>query len=165
MFDVDIKFEDICVNNIEEEDLRELREILRDKKFYLNDDELREIYLECYMSECEIFTKILKKGKFIGVFRGRIEFKSSNMIWISYFYINNKYSLKKSNQDILMNILDYFSHNFGVCDFITGVTNSEKDMIDMWKNNDFRTVRINKEFYSDKDYKEDLMIMKKYNSI
>ncbi|MCR3758246.1 GNAT family N-acetyltransferase [Clostridium felsineum] len=165
MFDVDIKFEDICVNNIEEEDLSQLREILRDKKFYLNDDELREIYLECYMSECEIFTKILKKGKFIGVFRGRIEFKSSNMIWISYFYINNKYSLKKSNQDILMNILDYFSRNFGVCDFITGVTNSEKDMIDMWKNNDFRTVRINKEFYSDKDYKEDLMIMKKYNSI
>ncbi|KHD35111.1 hypothetical protein NL50_14530 [Clostridium acetobutylicum] len=165
MFDVDIKFGDVYVRNIEEKDIGELKEILKDKKFYLNDEELKEIFLEYYMSECEFFTKILKKGKFVGVFRGRIEFKSSNMVWISYFYVDERYSSYKDSQDILMNILEYFSESFGVTDFITGVTNSEKDMIELWENNDFKTVRINKEFYSDRGYKEDLVIMKKYSAI
>ncbi|PJI07137.1 MULTISPECIES: GNAT family N-acetyltransferase [Clostridium] len=161
MFDVDIEFEDISVKNIEREDISDLKSMLKDKKFCLNGNGFDEVFLGYYMSEYEFFTKILKNEEFIGVFRGRIEFKSRNIVWISYFFIDERYSTSKESQNILMNILKYFYNNFGICDFITGITKSEKNMIKMWQNNDFKMIRVNKEFYSDKEYKEDLIIMEK----
>lgn len=167
MFDIDIKFNNICIKSIQEEDIHKLKTWFisqhMDLKYYIDFSDLYERFLEYYLSECEFFLEIDKEEKICGILKGRIEFKSKNMVWISCFCVNEKFINNDEQKIILENILDYFCKSFGVSYFLTGVAQSEKNTIKILREINFKVVRINKEFYTNCKDKEDLLILQKTN--
>lgn len=167
MFDIDIKFNDICIKSIQEEDVHKLKKWFisqhMDLKYYIDFNDLYERFLEYYMSECEFFLEINKHENLSGILKGRIEFKSKNMVWISCFCVNEDFIDKDEQKFILENMLDYFCKSFGVSCFLTGVAQSEKNTIRIFREVNFKVIRINKEFYTNYKDKEDLIILQKIN--
>ena len=89
MFNIDIKFENFSIMNVEEEDILKIENWMDNQQGFNIDvglnygtNELYERYLECYMSEGEYFLKVLCGSKLIGIIKGRIEFKNPNEVWI-----------------------------------------------------------------------------------
>lgn len=167
MFDINVEFNDICVRSIQEKDIYKLKRWFisqhMDLKYYIDFNDLYERFLEYYMSECEFFLKISKDGNLSGILKGRIEFKSKNMVWISCFCVDKSMIDEGKQKIILQNIIDYFCKSFGVSCFLTGVAQSEKSTIKILREINFKVVRINKEFYTNYKDKEDLFILQKIN--
>ncbi|MCD2346217.1 GNAT family N-acetyltransferase [Clostridium guangxiense] len=167
MFDIDVKFSDICIKSIQEKDIHNLKKWFisqhMDLKYYINFNDLYERFLEYYMSECEFFLEINKKGNLSGILKGRIEFKSKNMVWISCFCVNEDLINEEEQKSILENMMNYFCMSFGVSCFLTGVAQSEKNTIKILNEINFKVVRVNKEFYTNYKHKEDLLILQKIN--
>ena len=94
MLDVKIEYKDIKISNVQEKDLVTIQKLMNKKDFLegeTNLEELRERFLESYISQCEFFLKIEKSSILIGILKGRIEFKNENELWIWYFYLSEVY--------------------------------------------------------------------------
>lgn len=167
MFDINIKFNNITITSIQGQDVAKVKEWSQcqhiDLKYNIDFSDLYERFLEYYMSECEFFLKISKHDKLSGILKGRMEFKATNMVWISCFCVDENYIDIIEQKDMLLNVLDYFSKNFGIDSFLTGISSSEKKTMKVFKDANFKIDRVNKEFYSSYENKEDLLIFKKNN--
>ncbi|MDP4143854.1 MAG: GNAT family N-acetyltransferase [Bacillota bacterium] len=168
MFDINMQFNDIAISSIEKEDIKAIQQWYNDEKDYfdknenyLEMDELYERFLEYYVSESEFFLKISKHGKLIGIFKGRVEFKNTNKVWIASFIVQHQHKTKEVQDLILKEILNYFLNNYGINEFSTMVTYANKDMLELWKNNGFMLTRISPNFYKHNDKKDNIMILER----
>lgn len=92
MLDINLKYEDIEIANIEKENIEDVFYMMKSNENEANVDyhpltnvkELEDTFIEYYLSECEFFIKIMYRSYLIGVMKGRAELKS-NEIWILYF--------------------------------------------------------------------------------
>lgn len=168
MFDVNISFSEIEISSIEKEDVKYIHQWCNKQKVFLADDgkvlEFNEFYqrfLEYYFSECEIFLKIITNSELIGIFRGRIEFKKPSIVWISCFTLKNNYLKTDKGEEILNKILLYFSSNFGICKFLSGVPSDDKDVLKLLKNSGFEADRVSDGFFIENGKKSNAIILKK----
>lgn len=168
MFDVNIGYKEIKISSIEKEDVNDIYKWCNKENVFIegreNVLELKELYerfLEYYVSECEIFLKILKNDKLIGIFRGRAEFKNPNLLWISCFTLESKYLKTDKAKEILNNILSYFSNNFGINNFLFGVPFEDKEILNILKDSGFEVERISNDFFIGKEKKSNTIILKK----
>lgn len=170
MFDVNINFNEISISSIEKEDVKNLHQWCIKQKVFIDSNnnvlEFKELYqrfIEYYVSECEVFLKIMKKNNLIGIFKGRIEFKNPNIVWISCFTLEHEYLENNEGNAILNKILNYFCSNFGICEFLSGVAIDDKDILSIFKHNGFKFERVSSEFFMEKGKMSSALIMKKKN--
>jgi hypothetical protein len=169
MFEVCINYKDINISSIVMEDIKYIQQWLNEKNklvYYGNDDylatsEFNEIFLEYYVSESEIFLKILKANRLIGIFKGRIEFKSKNIIWISCFVLEYLYLDNNEGNIMLNEILEFFLQNYGITEFLIGVSVKEKKTLKLLKSNGFKLLRISNDFFMSQDTGSNAMIMQR----
>ncbi len=165
MLDVNVKFDDIEISNINKEDLSIVKEWMELQKKISQEETdlewLKERFLESYISECEFFLKINKNFKLIGVLKGRLEFKNPNEAWIWFFYIDDYYRNTKLNNRTLEELMKYFSNEYSIDMFFTRIIKDDKENLMFLKTVGFKIVRIVKNFYSIDGKYMDMMIMKK----
>lgn len=165
MLGLEINFKDINITNIEKKDLTQIQAWMEsEKEFVYGENSLEELYeryLESYISECEFFLKINKKNKLIGILKGRLELKNPNEVWIWFFYLNNEYRNVGLGAEIVEQIINYFSDEYGIDIYFTRIIKSDGDNVMFWKNVGFKVVRMVKNFYCIDNKYMDMLIMKK----
>lgn len=168
MFNIDIKFDDISIVNVEKEDVVKIKNCINNQYVYNIDDGLKydihefyERYLEYYVSEGEFFLKVLFTGELVGIIKGRIEFKNPNEVWIMCYLIEPR----MHEADVSSRIINEFSRhlydNYGMCNFYAFEKANNNEMLKLWKNNNFKISRVTSNFLEIDSKKKDLLILKK----
>lgn len=169
MFDININFEDISISSIEREDIIEIQKWINTQETCngkalvkpLDLEEFVERFIEYYMSESEFFLKIKKSDELIGIFKGRIEFKNLNEIFIWCYIIDNSLRGQGYGTKILNSILNYFNNNLGIGSFSTGIVEGNIRAIRFWNKNKFSLLRISRNFFNIDDKEFDMLILKR----
>ncbi|MBI6871661.1 GNAT family N-acetyltransferase [Clostridium aciditolerans] len=165
MLDVELRFNDINISNIKKSDLPQIQTWMKLQKQFVHDEtdleELKERFLESYISECEFFLKINREQELLGIIKGRLEFKNPNEAWIWYFYIDDKYRTANLNNKIMEELLNYFLCEYDVDIFCTRIIKNDRESLEFWKNIGFKSVRMVKDFYSINGKYMDMLIMKR----
>ena len=165
MFDINFSVDDINICSMESSDIIPAMEWLEEEKQkgnlnekHLNILELRERFLESYLSEGEFFLKIVKEKKFVGILKGRIEFKINNEVWIGYYIIDEDMQKKGLDSIILKHLTNYFDKELGIYSFFTVVSEDNLETIAFWNKNGFSLIRI-AENYFDSDGQDTNMLI------
>ncbi|KEI97441.1 hypothetical protein N494_14420 [Clostridium botulinum A2B7 92] len=150
MLDINLKYEDIEIANIEKENIEDVFYMMKSNENEANVDchpltnvkELEDTFIEYYLNECEFFIKIMYRSYLIGVMKGRAEFKNPNEIWILYFF-KDRYKLEDRKwYSIIHNLEIYFFKQYGIDDFYVVVDNNNLNLINIFKKNGFSISRI-----------------------
>ncbi|MCB2288714.1 GNAT family N-acetyltransferase [Clostridium sp. CS001] len=168
MFNIDIKFDDINIINVEKEDVINIENWINGQQDFnvnaLNNYGIKEFYeryLEYYISEGEYFLKVLFSGKLIGIIKGRIEFKNPNEVWIMCYLIEFRLYSCEISTKIIDEFLKHLYKNYGICNFYTFVSTNNHGMLEFWKSNNFDISRITSNFLELNSKEEDILILKK----
>ena len=165
MLDVEIEFKDMKISSVEQKDLVGIQKWMETNKVFLKEEstleELKNRFLESYISECEFFFKIEKSEKLAGILKVRVEFKRQNELWIWFFYLDNVCNKEDLRSGIIKYLMNYFNRRYGVNIFFARVIKDETNSIVFWKNIGFDLARIVKNFYNVNGKYIDMMLMKK----
>jgi RimJ/RimL family protein N-acetyltransferase len=145
MFDIKLKINDIQVMSIEKDDISDTYSWFKEEYNYLDENNPYELsesqfydrFIEYYLSECEFFTKVIMGDELIGIFKGRIEFRNPNKVWIGYLLIGERYRNKGIGTKVLNSMINYFNIEFGIFNFYTKLKENDIKSIDFWKKNSF----------------------------
>lgn len=162
MLDIDIKFNDIEITNIQSKDLIFIQ------KWSEYDEESRreqltERFLESCLSECEYFLKISKQGNVIGIIKGRVEFKNPNEAWIWFFNLEQEVEEPGLDCLIMKNFFAYLYSEFDIKLFFTRVAVNDMAAIKFWKKAGFKALRLVKDYYNINGENVDMIIMENGN--
>jgi RimJ/RimL family protein N-acetyltransferase len=169
MFDLSISFEDITISSIVQEDIVCVQQWMNNQQFYAQEalnkpmslKELQERFIEYYMSENEFFLKIQQKNNLIGIFKGRIEFKSTNEVLI-WCYILDKESMGHGlGSKILNEILSYFKNKLGINSFSASIVAGSEKAVRFWSKNKFFLHRVSKNFFKVEDKILDMLVLRR----
>lgn len=140
MFHIDLEIKDINIISIEEADLNDVYQLIKNEDVYFDNAYFYERFLEYYFSECEFFLKINRYKQLIGVIKGRVEFKNPNEVWISYFLLDNKLRNRGIGSNIIKYLTNYFIKECGIVNFYVNVNKTNFDALDFWLNNSFSKI-------------------------
>ncbi|MCM8710359.1 GNAT family N-acetyltransferase [Clostridium sp. SYSU_GA19001] len=167
MFDIHIDIDDINISSIEREDIVTIQKWINYQQCNFKDTnkpmELKEFYerfLEYYVSEGEFFLKINKHNNLIGILKGRIEFKNPNEVWLWYFLLDNLYRGNGIGSQIIKSLQNYFSNGFGIYNFYTGVCEKDTRALKFWNKNNFKLIRVSKDFFNIDGRNMDMFVLK-----
>jgi hypothetical protein len=168
MFNIDIKFDDVSIINVEKEDIFKIKNWINNQHVYNIEDglnygirEFYERYLEYFVSEGEYFLKVLCKNKLIGILKGRIEFKNPNEVWIMCYLIESQMYGSDLSTRIITEFSKHFHGNYGISNFYTFVSANNSNMLKLWKNNNFEISRVTNNFLEIDSKDKDMLILKK----
>ncbi|WP_368488550.1 GNAT family N-acetyltransferase [Clostridium sp. BJN0013] len=165
MLDVEINLKDIRISSVEEKDLIGIQKWMETNNAFLKEEsaleELKNRFLESYISECEFFFKIEKSEKLVGILKGRVEFKKQNELWIWFFYLDNICNSEDLRSVVIKYLMNYFNKIYGVNIFFARVIKDEADNVNFWKDIGFSLARMVKNFYNVNGKYIDMMLMKK----
>ena len=168
MFNIDIKFDDVSITNVEKEDILKIKNWINKQQVFniearLNYDikEFYERYLECFVSEGEYFLKVLCGSELIGIIKGRIEFKNPNEVWIMCYLIEFRLYDADISSAIINEFLKHLHENYGMCNFYTFVSANNNAMVEFWKHNNFEESRVISNFLEIDSKDKDIIILKK----
>lgn len=168
MLDLLYKINEFEISSIYEEDVSYLKQWLKDftkenkNVDYIETDEIYERYLEYIASEGEIFLKICKNNRIIGLLKGRIEFGRVNNAWFSTIIMDIK-EMDSDKKSIIVNeLLQALSEEFGINEFIISLTSNDKENLKFWRELGFVLSRISKNYYEINGKMLDMMILKRY---
>jgi hypothetical protein len=168
MFNIDIKFDDVNIINVEKEDVINIINWIDSQQAFnlhaINNyciKEFYERYLEYYLSEGEYFLKVLCGDKLIGIIKGRIEFKNPNEVWIMCYLIEYKVHSAEISTTIINEFLNHLYRNYGIRNFYTFVSTNNHVMLEFWKSNNFEISRIASNFLELDSEEDDILILKK----
>jgi len=168
MFNIDIVSHDISIMNVEKEDMLKIQKWINNQRVlnaYAKKNygikEFYERYLEYYVSEGEYFVKVLSGSEFIGIIKGRIEFKNPNEVWIMCYLIEIKLYSTDLVTTIINKFLTHLYENYGMRNFYTFVSVNNREMLELWKNNDFEISRVASNFLEVDGKDKNILILKK----
>lgn len=150
MLDINLKYNDIEIVNVEKENIEDVfymmksneNEVNLDFHPLTNEKELEDTFIEYYLSECEFFIKITYRSHLIGLIKGRAEFKNPNEIWILYF-LKDRYRLENREwYNIIHNLEIYFFKQYSIDDFYVVIDNNNLNLINIFKENGFSISRM-----------------------
>ncbi|MBK5241599.1 GNAT family N-acetyltransferase [Clostridium sp.] len=168
MFNIDIVSHDVSIVNVEKEDIFKIEKWINNqrvlniaaKKNY-GIVEFYERYLEYYVSEGEYFLKVLFGSELIGIIKGRIEFKNPNEVWIMCYLLEYELYSTDIATSIINKFLTHLYENYGMRNFYTFVSVNNKEMLELWENNDFEISRVTNNFLEVDGKDKDILILKK----
>jgi GNAT superfamily N-acetyltransferase len=167
LFSIDITYEDISITSINADDMNLVKSWLIEEQVKnnneidtLNIDDFYNRYVEYFVSENEIFIKIIKGNLLIGVLKGRMEFKEENEVWISFFLIDSKYRRIGIGSNILHKLKEYFDRKFGINTFYSKITSGDKMVEKFWQGCGYSFLRSAKNFYKINGKTYDMLILK-----
>lgn len=167
MFDINIDLKDINISSIEREDIVPIQRWInrQNDDFKYNESPLGlkdfyERFLEYYVSEGEFFLKINKDDKLVGVLKGRIEFKNTNEVWLWYFMIDKELRSSGIGSRIIEEVRRYFAEGFGIYNFYTGICENDSRALRFWSRNNFKLIRVSKNFFNINDQELDMLVLK-----
>lgn len=162
MFDVDIIFDGITVSGIDKSDILKIQHWMNSQRdVEVNFKDFFERFVEYYMSENEVFLKIERENKILGLLKGRIEFKNNNEFLIWYYIIDDKYRGKGIGSLILNSIQNYFIKEFNIKDFFAIVNEDNKQGLRFWNKNHFYLLRVAKDFFEKDHEMKDMFVLKR----
>ncbi|WP_052447288.1 GNAT family N-acetyltransferase [Clostridium polynesiense] len=170
MLNLNVIHDDIVISSINKEDICCVQKWIEkqnhclDERIYANSldmDEFMKRFIEYYVCEDEIFFKIEKDSKIIGLVKGRLEHKETQELFIWFFMVDTELRNKGIGRKILNVIMDYFNNNMDTKVFSAGVCSSDTKAINFWEENCFSLVRITKNFFKADEDEGDLMVYKK----
>jgi RimJ/RimL family protein N-acetyltransferase len=169
MFDMDISFDDITISSVLRGDILNIQKWMNSQQFYEDEAlskpmalrDLKERFLEYYMSENEFFLKIVKDDILIGIFKGRVEFKNPNEALVWCYILDESYRGLGLGSQILNKILQYFKESFGIINFSTSIVDGNKAVIKFWEKNKFICSRVSKGFFNVDGKVLDMLIYKR----
>lgn len=170
MFNLKAVIDDIVISEINKEDLIYVRLWINsqndiDKNFNskpVTFEEILERFLEYYISENEIFLKITKDKKIIGIFKGRFEFKDINQFIIWYFLIDEKYRNKGIGSKIITNLIEYSKNKMNIDEICSVTIKDNYNGIRFWENLGFKQMRTVKGFFEMGNTTKDMIILKRH---
>ena len=162
MLDIDINFEDIELSNIQKCDLHYIEKWNESEEGF-NFSQLNDRFLESVLSECEYFLKIVKNNKFIGIIKGRVEFKNINEAWVWFYYLNEEENTEGLDCKIMEELLSYFSQEYDIRIFFTRVAAEDSVSVKLWESIGFKPLRLVRNFYNINDKSMDMLIMEKFS--
>jgi RimJ/RimL family protein N-acetyltransferase len=169
MFDLSINFNDITISSIVQEDIVCIQKWMNEQQFYAQEalnkpmplKELQERFIEYYMSENEFFLKIKQEDNLIGIFKGRIEFKTTNEVLIWCYILDKEARGRGLGSKILSEILSYFQDKLGINSFSASIVAGSQNAIKFWSKNKFFLHRISKNFFKVEDKILDMLVLKR----
>jgi RimJ/RimL family protein N-acetyltransferase len=169
MFDVNIHFDDINISSIVREDIVNVQRWINSQQLYEGEalsksmdlKELKERFIEYYMSENEFFLKIKKCGELIGIFKGRVEFKTPNEVLVWCYMLDKDFRGSGLGTRILNEVIGFFKENFGIMNFSTTMVKGNSEATRFWTKNKFQLLRITKNFFNIEGKSLDMIILKR----
>ena len=172
MFDINLSIDDINICSMESSDIVPAMEWLETEKRkgnldekHLNIKELKERFLESYLSEGEFFLKIIKEKEFVGMLKGRIEFKTSNEVWIGYYIIDEDMQKKGIDSILLKHLTNYFDKEFGIYSFFTVVSEDNLETKAFWNRNGFSLIRVAENYFENDGQNINMLIFRKKQNV
>ncbi|WP_138204040.1 GNAT family N-acetyltransferase [Haloimpatiens lingqiaonensis] len=165
MFQVDLKFEDICIESINKDDLVGVYNWVKDNNVYkdgrenLDFKDFCDRFLEYYLGEGEVFLKITRNNHIIGLFKGAIEFKDYNEFWIRYFGLKDNVNTEYIKNSLLKKIIKIF-REFNIGKFYVIISSDEKDELNFWNKNGFLLVKICDDIVNVKEKDKTFILLK-----
>jgi ribosomal protein S18 acetylase RimI-like enzyme len=162
MLEVSFNFDDIEITNILHEDLSAIiKRSESDTHFSIA--RLNERFLESYLSECEYFLKISRRGELIGLVKGRVEFKKPHEAWIWFYYMDSGEDCGMLDRAVAEKLLEYLNEEYCVRDFYIRVPVEEHKAIEFWRGMGFKLQREVKDFYFIDGQNVDMLILENKN--
>ncbi|MDT8715264.1 GNAT family N-acetyltransferase [Clostridium sp. 19966] len=167
MLDMELYFDDISISSVNNRDIDNLEIWMREqidesfKNSWMNIDEIRERFVEYYISENEIFLKILRENKILGIFKGRAEFNPNGELVIWCYIIDRQYRNKGIGSKVLGEIIKYLYSSLGIKNCLAGVVDGSREAFNFWNKNEFMFSRVSKNFFEDGNIKKDMIILKR----
>jgi len=150
VFDVNLEYDGVQICSIEVKDISIIQQWLlsevtsEDIAEAPSYEELKERFLEYYLSENEFFIKLLKENELLGILKGRVEFKNPNEVWINSIVLNKKYRGMGIGSTILEALLNYFHSSFGIKNFFSSICAHNEAGMKFLLKNKFKLLRIAK---------------------
>lgn len=168
MLDVVIRINNLCISNVLEDDIEEIEHWIKlqnyndnnKKVIEVNAKELYDRYLECYLSECEFFLKIVNCNKLVGILRGRAEFKKSNDITFMFMLLDNTSPVTLADS-IINALTNYFYNEYSINSFYSYVVDCDDNYLNDWKRNNFFVINRYKEYYNFNNRAYDMLLLGK----
>lgn len=168
MLDVVIPIGNLYITNVLEDDIKEIGHWIKlqnynknDVKFIeLNEKELYDRYLECYLSECEFFLKIKNCNKLIGILRGKAEFKKSNEITFVFMLLENNIADEEACS-IISALTDYFYNEYSINNFYSYVVDGVNNYMKSWEKNNFFVINRYNQYYNFNNRAYDMLLLQK----
>ncbi|MDF2884342.1 MAG: hypothetical protein K0R54_4909 [Clostridiaceae bacterium] len=168
MLDVVIRIDNLCITNVLEDDIKEIGHWIKlqnynengGKFIELNEKELYDRYLECYLSECEFFLKIVNCNKLVGILRGKAEFKKSNEITFMFMLLDHN-STDATARSIIRALTDYFYNEYSINNFYSYVVDDVNNYINSWEKNNFFVINRYKQYYNFNNRAYDMLLLQK----
>lgn len=172
MFDIKIDFEDIRISCININDIVTAQKWLSVQNSIdtcsqnnINPDDFFERYLESLISEGEIFLKICKNSKLIGLLKGRIEFKNPNEVWFQYLFLSKEYRHNGIGSKIISNLCSNFAQKNFFNLFFALVEGNDDKAINFLTKNKFDFCRTVQNYLPVNNSNVDMQIFKKIYKI
>lgn len=171
MFDIELLIDDIKLSSVEKEDMHIIKNWMQEEMnagsgiLWTDISGLDDRFLEYYMSENEFFLKVVKQDKFVGILKGRVEFRNPNDVFIGCFILDSNLRGEGVGSRILLETIKYFENNLAIHNFYTSIVDGSKDAIKFWTKNSFVLHRISKNFFNIEGKERDMLIFKRLENV
>lgn len=170
MFDIKTNFDDIEISCLDIKDILLTKKLLDEQKINydnlisgLSIGDFFDRYMESLISESEMFLKICKNKKIIGLLKGRVEFKNPNEVWFQYLFIIQEYRENGIGSKILDKSIEYLTKNNMFNIFFALVEDNNDRAINFLKNNSFTFYRGVQNYFQSNNIHADMNIYRKIN--
>lgn len=117
-------------------------------------------FLEYYITEDEVYIKIVRNNNIAGIFKGRFEGKDEFFVWL--YIIDEKLRKNGLGTKFLEVLISYFKDKRGIDNIRVGIAESNIAAISFWESCKFKIDRVSKGFFEGKNSKhEDMIIMRR----
>lgn len=165
MLDVQFESEEYEFSNIEEIDIEYVSQWIKENNedgtcYSLDSQIFYRRFLEYYVTENEIFIKVKKGQKIVGVFKGRLEVDKKKELFIWLFIIDKEFRSVGMGTEIIEIVIKYFKEKFDVNTIEVGVAEDNYEGIAFWNMRNFKHLRKVQDFFeNNEEEKCDLVIM------
>lgn len=119
-------------------------------------------YLEYYMTEDEVFIKVIKNDKIIAIFKGRFENFNKKELFLWLFIIEGSSRSEGIGSSIIKIIMKEFKNKYGINVIEAGVVENNIEGISFWNSLGFEVNRITEKFFTKENGEnESLVIMRR----
>lgn len=168
MLYVNFKYKDLELKSVEKKHLERLNDWIKNNNkndhtcYSLDSQIFYRRFLEYYITEDECFVEVYKNNEIIGVFKGRLEKKNKEELFIWFFAIDKNIRNKGIGSEVIDGIIRYFKENYNINSVEVGVVQTNIEGIAFWDSLGFDVNRIVNSFFEGEIEKSrNLVVMKR----
>ena len=168
MIDINIIKNEYEIKSVNKENLNILKDWMLDNSvseylgLNLDEDILKDRFLEYYITQNECFFMIYKNEKIVSIFKGRVEEDKIKKLIIWFFIVDKNIRNLGTGSELVKQIIEYFKIQHGIEKVEVGVVQNNMEGISFWDSIGFVVDRVTKDFFDKGSGKgKNLVIMSK----